>query len=138
LRLSITVDGALVRQGLEDLAAEIPLIGRRRIRTIMNRIVRRMQEYPNERSGQKYRRTGRLFYSWKIEEIQAGYAIENTAAVRGKRYGKYVVGDPYGTSQAWMHKGRWLVFRDVAEEELEKLPDEIEQEIKMVTRRVGL
>jgi hypothetical protein len=129
----------MVRQGLENLSAELPLIGRRRIRTVMNRVVRRMQAYPAQRSGQRYVRTGRLFSHWKIEEIERGYSVENTAAgPNGKAYAKYVVGDAYGTGQAWMHAGRWDVFRDVMEEELQVLPDEIHDEIILVARRVGL
>jgi hypothetical protein len=136
--LTIQVDGELVRQGLENVAAEIPLIGRRRIRTVANRIVRRMQEYPDERPGQAYKRTGRLFYSWKIEEVQDGYRISNTAAFRGRPYAAWVVGDAYGTRQAWMHKGRWHLYRDVTEEEIAKLPPEIVADINLVARRVGL
>lgn len=154
-KLSIRVEGELVRQGLQDLSAEIPQIGRRGIRTVMNRIVRRMQEYPPEPAGQSkrvshtifgyiikavgYKRTGTLGRSWKIEEIDNGYQIENTArSKRGHRYSRYVVGDAYGTGQAWMHQGRWQVFRDVVDEEVEKLPPEIEQEIVMVARRNNL
>ena len=138
MQLTIKVNGELVRKGLQDLTAEIPKVGRQQIRTVMNRIVRRMQEYPSERLGQRYRRTGRLFASWKIEEVKSGYTVANTAARKGRAYGQYVVGDAYGTSQAWMHKGRWLVMRDVVEQEVEKLPQEIENEIYMVARRVGL
>jgi hypothetical protein len=138
MQLSIKVKGELVRKGLQDLAAEIPKIGRQQIRTMLNRVARRMQEYPGERPGQTYKRTGRLFYSWKIEEIQNGYTISNTAARKGRAYAGYVVGDAYGTQQAWMHKGRWLVTRDVVEEEVTKLPPAIEDEITMVARRSGL
>jgi hypothetical protein len=137
-RLSVTVRGDLVRQGLEDFSAELPRIGKRRIRTIMNRIVRREQAYPAERPGQTYVRTGRLFSHWEIKGIDAGYMIENRAAFRGREYAGYVVGDAYGTGQAWMHKGRWETLRDVSEDELKALSEEIEDEIVMVARRVGL
>ncbi len=138
MRLSIKVNGELVRQGLQDLANEIPKIGRRNIRTVMNRIVRKAQAYPAELPGQVYRRTGRLFYSWKIEEVQSGYAISNTAAFRGRAYAQWVVGDAYGTRQAGIHQGRWSLFRDVVDEEVAKLPPEIEDEIQMVARRGGI
>lgn len=137
MRLSVRINGAVVRQGLEDLAAEIPQVGRRRLRTIMNRVVRDMQEYPEERPGQTYVRTGRLFSHWKIEEIPQGYAVENDAQRRGNYYGRYVVGDAYGQGQAWMHVGRWRVFRDVMEKHLEALPPEIEDDIILVARRKG-
>lgn len=144
--------GELVRQGMQDLNSEVPKIGRRGIRTVMDRIKRRMQAYPPERPGQSRKishpilgtafvaikgRTGRLGRSWVIERVgDTGYMIKNDARNKyGRRYGKWVVGDAYGTSQAWMHQGRWQVFRDVTEEELAKLPHDVEQEITMVARR---
>lgn len=158
MQISVTTNAPLVRQGLENLTKELPQIGRRRIRTVMERIKRKMQEYPPEPSGQsissshsvlgtifrgaagRYRRTGKLGASWVIAEAGAtGYKIANNATGRGgRRYGHYVVGDAYGTSQAWMHVGRWQKLRDVVDEEVAKLPPEIEQEINMVARRVGL
>lgn len=152
-RLSIQVDGTLVRQGLENLSSELPLIGRRRMRTIMERIKRRMEAYPPESRqsarvahsilgytlrANGYKRTGRLGRSWRIEAIESGYAIENRASFRGREYAGYVVGDAYGTSQARVHQGRWEKFRDVTEEELKALPSEVEQDINMVARREGL
>ena len=153
MRLTIRVDGELVRKGLEDLNAEIPQIGRQQIRAIANRIVRRMQIYPPEPAhrtrvedhptlGTIYTRTGRtglLFRSWKIYEVQSkGYTIENSASRRGKEYSKYVVGNAYGLMQAWMHKRRWQLFRDVVEEELQRLPSAIEDRIVLVARRKNL
>lgn len=137
-QLTIKVRGELVRSGLQDLAAELPRVGRQQIRTAMNRIYREVSSYPKERPGQTYKRTGRLFYSWKIDEVKSGYKIENTATYKGKAYAVYVVGDAYGQRQAWMHQGRWTVLRDAADAEVEKLPDEIEQEIVMVARRNNL
>ena len=32
-----------------------------------------------------------------------------------KEYPKWVVGNAVGLSQAWMHKNRWPVFRDLSE-----------------------
>jgi len=158
MQLSITLSrGELVRQGAENLSAEIPQIGRRQIRTVMERIKRRMQAYPPERPGQsitgrhpilgttytavRYRRTGRLGRSWRIDRVgNTGYLIANDARDprTGRRYGQYVVGDAYGTGQAWMHKGRWQVLRDVVDEEVSRLPAPIEREIEMVARRNNL
>jgi hypothetical protein len=150
-------NGKLVRKGLEDLAAAVPLVSRQRMRTMMERVKRRMQEYPPEPEGQsiasahnvlgttyrtargRYKRTGRLGRSWRIEQISdIGYSIQNDAAHRGRAYGRYVVGDAYGTGQAWMHKGRWQVLRNVVEEEIAVLPPEIERDLTMVARRGGL
>jgi hypothetical protein len=156
-RISVKVDTKLVRQGLEDLFAEVPKIGRQRIRTITERIKRAMQEYPPEPAGQsiptqhailgtvyakapgRYQRTGNLGSHWAIEETPAhdGYFVENTAERKGRAYGKYVVGDAFGTSQARIHQGRWKLFRDVTDEELKALPAEITKEIVLVSRREG-
>lgn len=138
MQLSIRVNGELVRKGLQDLGAEIPKIGRQQIRFTSERIVRRMQAYPSERPGQKYRRTGRLFRSWKIDKSEDRYTIENTArGKRGRNYSHYVVGDAYGTGQAWMHRGRWVLFRNVVDAELQKLPEDVQEKILMAARREG-
>jgi len=150
--LTIKVKGELVRQGLQDLSAELPKIGRQKIRAMMDRVKRKMQEYPSEPSNRtrtaqhsilgliytKTGRTGNLGRSWKIEEVPNGYRLDNAAARKGRGYAVYVVGDAYGARQAWMHQGRWNVTRDVMDEEVEKLPPEIEDEIVMVARRKGL
>ena len=137
--LSITVQGAnIVRQGLQDLSKEIPDIGRLQIYRTAQAIVKRMKVYPPERFGQKYIRTYRLRGAWSIAKRSNGYTIRNTTP-----YTKYVVGNAYGLEQAWMHVStdqgkRWQVFRDVNDEEVAKLPAEIEKEIVQVARRVGL
>lgn len=151
-QITVKVKTELVRQGLEDLNAEIPQVGRRRIRTVMDRIKRRMEEYPPEPAHRmktahhsilgtiitKTGRTGLMGRSWRINQLSTGYTLENTAQRKGRAYSGYVVGDAYGTGQAWMHQGRWNLFRDVVDEEVEKLPDEIGDEIMMVARRDGL
>jgi hypothetical protein len=140
MRLTLRVNGELVRSGLQDLYAEHPKIGRRQIRTVLNRVARRMQEYPPERPGQRYVRTGEFFYSWNIRQAESDrYVIESNAQTpNGRRYSQYVVGDAYGLSQAWMHKGRWPLFRDVVEEEIDRLPDEVADQVILVARRKGL
>jgi hypothetical protein len=157
VRLSVQVRGTVVRKGLQDLTdAEAPKIGRQQIRTVMERIKRRMQVYPEERPGQSiavphstlgtvirsvgYRRTGLLGASWAIEDTpdRNGYRIMNTAARRGRAYALYVVGSAYGTGQAWMHRGRWQVLRTVTEEEVARLPQTIAENVSMVARRKGL
>lgn len=139
MKLTVKVRTELVRQGLENLSKEMPEIGRRRMRTILDRVKRIMEAYPSERPGQKYIRTGRMFRSWRINKLEnnKGYSIGNVAMFKGNAYPQYVVGDAYGTSQAWMHKGRWPNFREVTEKELEALPKALEQEIVMVAKREG-
>lgn len=133
-QLSISVKNAeLVRKGLQDLSAEIPKIGRLQIYRTAQNIVRRMKVYPPERPGQIYIRTGTLGAGWEITSNANGYTIRNDTP-----YTKWVVGNAYGLEQAWMHQGRWNLQRDVTDEEVQKLPEEIEKEISMTARRVGL
>ena len=134
MQLSIQVIGAdIVRKGLQNLAAEIPKIGREQIYRTEQAIVRRMKVYPPAPPASKYVRTGTLGQGWTITSRADGYTISNATP-----YTKYVVGSAYGTEQAWMHVGRWLLLRDVSDEEIRKLPTEIDNHITQVARREGL
>jgi hypothetical protein len=162
-QLTIKVRGEIVRQGLQDLSAELPKVGRRGIRAMLNRVVRKMQEYPPEpahrtRSSShsvlgliytKTGRTGRYFRSWKIEQVTNGYKLSNTAENKGHAYAIHVGGDAYGQNQREWSGGKygtpgsmkaygWKLTRDVVDEEVSSLPNVIEKEIMMVARRVNL
>lgn len=137
-QLSISVNGELVRKGLQDLQAEIPKIGKLQIYRTEQTVVRRMKEYwtmnvPPELPS--YQRTGTLAGGYFIVPRENGYSIINSTP-----YTKHVVGNAYGLEQAWMHAkpGRHTTLRTVQEEEVEKLPPDVEKEIVMVARRVGL
>jgi len=137
MQITVKVDAELVRKGLQDLKAEAPKVGRSQFRFAAERVVRRMQAYPPERVGQTYERTGNFFSHWVIEQVEQGYQISNDVEHKGHRYGVYVVGDAYGTNQAWMHDGRWEKFRDAVDAEMEKLPDDVLEVVRMVARREG-
>ena len=138
-QLSIEFRNAeLVRKGLQDLGAEIPKIGKLQIYRTEQAIVRRMKEYwtnNNPPALPSYQRTGQLASGYTITPTTNGYRISNNTP-----YTQHVVGNAYGLEQAWMHArpGRHKLLRDVQEEEVEKLPPEIEKEISMVARRLGL
>jgi len=136
MQLTIKSNVGLVRQGLQNLSGEPVKIGRRKIYDAMNRITRAMEGYPAERPGQRYVRTGNLGASWQVHRMEAGYQIVNNARRKGILYTGYVVGNAYGTGQAWMHEQRWQLFRDVADAEIEKLPEEVARELDMVARRI--
>ena len=133
------VKGAkIVRSGLQDLAADIPRIGRRQIRITMDRIVKVMKIYPPVPPGSTYERSFRLKRGWKIIPIGAdGYRIENRARFRGRAYTKYVIGMASGLGQAWMHVGRWKLFRNVVDAEGSKLPRDIAKHIRIAARKKG-
>ncbi len=138
-QLSIDFKNAeLVRKGLQDLGAEVPKIGRLQIYRMEQTVVRRMKDYwtmgvPPELPS--YQRTGTLAGGYFIVPKVNGYTVMNQVP-----YTSRVVGNAYGLEQAWMHAkpGRHKTLRDVTEEEVEKLPQDIENEISMVARRVGL
>lgn len=155
-QLSIQVRGELVRKGLQNLANEIPKVGRLQIyrtalaiRTAMRQpgskptypiqwaSVKQMKAFfasDGFGGGIPHVRTNRYVDAWQIETIgDKGYRLANTAPGA-----KYIGGNAYGQSQAVMHQGRWPLFRDVADKEIAKLPDNISNEIKIVSRREGL
>lgn len=135
MRLTVKVKN-MTRQGLQDLKAEVPRIGRLSIRRMMEDIRKTMRVYAPERPEQKYKRTGKFGANWKIERMEdVGYTLSNTAQRKGKYYGHYVVGNAYGNGQAWMHKDRWQVFRDVVDWFIERMPKTVADAIKTVTRR---
>ncbi len=138
MQLSVTTNADLVRMGLQNLALEVPKIGRNQIWQAMQRAQAKMRIYPAERKDQKYRRTYYLRKNWKIGKASgamAGYTIQNDTP-----YAPYVVGDAYGQRQAWMHIStdqgkRWNLVRDVIEDEVKTLPEAITDELRMVARR---
>jgi hypothetical protein len=127
-RISVTVvNGELVRQGLQNLQAAIPQIGRKVIYDKMNVIAVSMRKYPPQRARSRYIRTYRLRDSVTVLRLNNGYAIEIDPVQRGRHYGKYVIGNARGDEQAWMHVGRWHLFANVVEHHLRRLPDDIER-----------
>jgi hypothetical protein len=71
-------------------------------RTIQD-VLAGMVQYPPERPGQRYVRTGRLGDSWTARAYGKYHITFKNAAP----YARYVIGDGKGEGQAWMHKGRW-------------------------------
>jgi hypothetical protein len=73
--------------------------------TVMGDIVTDLADYPPERPGQRYVRTGDLGRGWtqtpqRFAAQGAAIALRVTNPVP---YAQYV----QGQKQAWMHKGRW-------------------------------
>lgn len=138
MRLSVQAKSArLVRQGLEDLEKQTPDIGRKRLYDLLKKAIsERFQKYAPKRPRQKYQRTFKFKRGWRLRRKgNDGYTVENVARHKGKAYGRFVVGDAYGTGQASVHAGRWWVFRDVMEDVLKQLPIDTEKNIHMVARR---
>ena len=136
--LSIEVEGAVVvRQGLENLGAAIPEIGRLRIYRAMQAVVRTVKKYPAAVPGSSYARTYRLQKSWNLVRQSNGYTLSSQAtSPYGVVYTPFVVGDAYGSGQATVHR-RWPLVRKVVDDELSKLPKQIEGDIIVKARQLG-
>lgn len=153
-QISIKTNLPQVKKNLENLAADIPEIGRGRIYGYTQRVLKRLKKpgrkitYPvnwdSEKqriaffasngfgSGIPYSRKGAYQKGWNTVKIENGYRIQNST-----EGAKYIGGDAYGRRQSKIHKGRWLLLRDVVEQEAEKLPKEIRDSIITVARRKG-
>ena len=134
--LSIKVDGTLVRRGLENLAAEVPKIGRLQIRRVEEAIVKRLKAYWQSNTPPElpsYKRTFDLARGYEIIPLTNGYRVENKVP-----YTSLVVGNAYGIGQAKMHRFRHPLWRDIQDQELTRLPQDIKDEIIVVARREGL
>lgn len=153
---TIKVHGQLVRQGLENLDAEIPKVGRQRIYLRMLRVKTRLSQsapkptYPIDWDSEKqkraffatngfgggipYRRKGKLERAWVLTSMENGYRLANEES------GAFFVwGDLYKRkSQSRIHAGRWPESKTVVFDELDKLPDEVAADIEAAKKRSGL
>ena len=117
-----------VRNDLRRKVIESPQVADRVTRqwALNTRQVLKQTPYPPKRPNQRYVRTGRLANSWKVvKQGTAQYQITNSAANRGRLYAGYVV----GLNQAWMHKGRWWIARDIVAQEIPNLTRALTEEL---------
>ncbi len=162
MRLSIQIKGAqLKRKGLENLRREIPIIAAQRIYDCLKRARDELKRagkrvtYPiawdSERQRRAYfasegfgggipsRRTGEYQRGWMIRRnpgggnVQVGYSLINPV-----KHARHVAGSAYGEGQSSIHRGRWVLVRDVLEKHVARLPKTVEEHIAMVARREGL
>jgi len=160
--ISIRVEGAeLVKKSLEELGHEIPKISAGRIRGRLEGARVLLRRYPPQsykaqpfktdrqrkfffaalRDGRisvPYQRTRNLADGWRIEPRKrerstVGYALENRIG-----YAHWVHGNAYGMGQANYHRGNWPLMRDIVEDQVKALPQDIQDNIVMVARRKGL
>ncbi len=150
-QIQVVIDGRFVRQGLQNLSAAIPEVGRLQIYRTAQRIYSAMKvkgakpTYPIQWDSEKQRRAffasdgfgggiphkriDQYVNAWTIERIgDMGYRIKNESPGA-----EWIAGD----SQSRIHRGRWPVFRYVIGIEVQKLPEEITREIVNVSRLYG-
>lgn len=130
MAVSVTITGSQrVMNRLRRLAADSPQVVDKVLTTWSRETTAALKgkKYPPPRPGQKYKRTGRLANSWRVERRKAGQVaiVNNARSPRGQVYPGYVVGDSRGEGQAFMHKGRWWRARDVIDAEAKRLPAEL-------------
>lgn len=154
VQLKLKVKGAeIVRQGLEDLAQEIPKIGRRRIHEAMKRMQKTLKipksrpGYPIQWDSVKQRiaffasdgfgrgipttRSGKSL-EWQITPNGDGYTLSNPAP-----YAQYLYGRYDGSGQSRIFQGDYPLFVNVVENEITNLPEDIEEHIQYYGRSKG-
>ncbi len=139
---SITIEvqgGDFVQQGLGDVQREIPKILSDRINNSAYLIGAHFKVYPPPPPKSTYIRTGKLAESVRLRLGSTGATISiDPVSPKGKHYGIYVIGDGVGSGQAWMHKNRWPLLKDVAEKVMTSLPQDVENELREKIKQVGL
>lgn len=154
VQLSVKATGAdVVRQGLQDLAAEIPKIGRKGIydkllpvRTALRKPGAR-PSYPIQWDSDKqrryvmaklramnnipYHRTGSQ-RRWELVKLDKGYRFEHPSP-----HAVYLWGDFQGARQSRIHEGRWPAMQPLVEAAIQKMPPEIEKKITYYGRSKG-
>ena len=153
--MNMKVVGAeLVRKGLEDLSQEIPRISRQRIYMTLTRarnILRKPAPRPSypinwdsekqrrfvlamlrKRGGLPYRRSGKYQKGWNVAKAgNMAYTLTNDTPGA-----EFIGGDFIGRWQSRVHQSRWPVANDVLADEIDTLPNEIENNIASEARRM--
>lgn len=76
-----------------------------------------------------YERTGNLGASSYMQRNGMSYQFVSAAYRNGKPYNTYVLGDGYGSGQAWMHVGRWPIAYRVIEKYVNTITKRISDDI---------
>jgi len=152
--LTLTTNATLVAQGLQDLEAEIPKVGRLQIYRTMQRIQKRMRR-PGKRPshpirwvsekqkraffategfgrGIPTRRTNEYVNAWELVKLENGYGLMNPLP-----QAKFIGGGPFGGSQSMIHQDRWELLRTAFVDETAKLPEDVLEEIKITAKTKG-
>ena len=114
------VNGELVRDGLERLRRNVPLISRQRIYDTTRAIARDMRIEPPPVG---YARTHAYQRGWTVSKVGTNaYEVSNPVP-----YAQKVGGDALGFGQIHKH---WPLFRSVIDKHVEKLPKSVENSIQ--------
>jgi len=137
--IRVEVDAELTRQGLQDLAADYPKIGRLTLYRTAQGIYRKHGVYAKQMLKQGYKRTGTLRKARRIVKTDQGYiVILDPVSKRGKPYLVYVRGAPTNAEpQARIHRRRWTPTVTILNEELAKLPPLIKEHVLNSLRKAA-
>lgn len=135
-------DGKIARQGLQNLAASYPRIGRLGLYRLAQAIYKALGIEPAKWPGQVYKRTGTARASRRIERTDTGYNIYydpvSTYRKRRTHYAVYLRGDPAtGEGQSSYFSGRWKLFTTITDEEIKKLPPEVAALLKKAVQEAN-
>ena len=134
VQLKFTLKAKPVIKGIQRIIDRIFKIPKFDLESWLEKVVKILQVYPPPRPKQKYKRTYKLRRGWKVRRVnEFAYMINNRVS-----YTKYVQGSALGEGQAWMHKGRWKLMRDIVDDEYSGLPRKIKDSIGYVARSAGL
>jgi hypothetical protein len=153
-QLTVIPPTELTRQGLQNLGADIPKIGRMGIYRTMQRISKRLKKpgapifYPVNWDTPLQRRaffatdgfgrgiptgrSGEYQEGFQIVGLPDGYQLVNHAPGAG-----YIGGDFEGQGQSRIHMERWPLIFEIANEELDKLPDDVLAELRLGAANYG-
>jgi len=143
----------VVRQIDQNLHAELPKIGRLKLRNVLQRIQTKMRgqgkksrspvKWDSDKQRRAYfatdgfgrgiptRRSGAYVRAWQIVQRENGFSLTNR-----KPQAKYIGGTAYGLGQSRIHQGRWKLLRDATEEEIKKLPQEMQDALLVAGRKI--
>lgn len=114
-RITVEIDDGALRSVVGRMALAVERFPRREMRRYIEQARDQARTYPPELPGQRYRRTGTYFRSFRVTSVGRGYRLASNAVQRGRRYTRYVGGLADGSGQARIHVGRWLRIRDAVE-----------------------
>lgn len=120
-----------LQNAFRRLAADMPEVSDEAVGQFAQaqRLALKAEPYPAKRPGQTYVRTGRLANSWgAVKEGEGRWTVINS-----QRYASYVV----GVRQAWMHKGRWWIAREVIRRNAADLVATLTEMYEALARRVS-
>lgn len=127
--------------GLVGFDADIAPTASKKIEPALQAARKRITTYPPPVG--RYARTGTYGEGWEILATSnrakaAGFTLIGSARQTGEDYASLVGGDELGRGQAAAHEGRWVIAREAVDEEVDKLPPEIEAGLILAAKRRGL